>query len=464
MATQSSSSNTKQAHRQNIIALKIPGLTDKVKVEFPTRRLPSCEKCKRQFKTRELCRSQKRHETLPCTTVNICITLNPACLDKDNNIVSDVFSSRTIGWQPYKFKEGAVDVKMLMCADCKNKNYTRSSCRGREKYGHRHLPWNTVYCEFSPLPCDTSKKSNNELSSSATDDAKKNTTKTEVLALPSSDTNKKSSNEKLSSGDNSKKTIEVNREKDEEEDKKSSDKSSLVEKEKAEEKKCSDEGNNLEESKRSPQPSSNEVTKSTKESYKNKKREEMSSNSEGAKADDSIRSPPKKKTKECVNDDHGYLPPSVDTGLVDFKKVEKSRTFFLEVSGKSLKMQWLELDEGITSSPRYGARFNVHQDFNRQHPTITSSEADHHWYPQANFYPPPQMMGFNPYHHFHQMYGLQQQLRQQAGPFSNFGFNAEPMMQNTPPQILPGMQNPNQNNPSNEEWEAQVQMQRHYPV
>lgn len=357
---------------RNLLSVEIPGLTSKVQIEFPTRRLPSCEKCKRQFKTRELCRVQKRHYTLPWSIVNICVTLDSSCFDAENKIVSNEFSSRTIGWQPYKFKEGVVDVKMLMCADCKNKNYTRSACRGREKYNHRHLPWSTVYCELSALP---SSAKNPESKPLAIKESSVGASKT----ADESGIKKEQTSTEESHGTNKSQTENCD--------------------------------------KNSP-PSADSKTENTDESS------------------------PRKKAKICAGEDTKKYPDQGATPAakrVDFAEVDKSRTFFIELSCKSLDIQWLDLGEGGTSSPTYGARFNVHQDFAQPRPAI-SPEVEHHpWYPPVGYYHPqlPQMLNYNPYYPLHQMYGLRQQLQQQVGPFSSLGYGGDALLNN--PTQLPGI-------------------------
>ena len=123
--------NNEQGAQGNAMILKIPGLGEGVKITFPNRRLPVCSKCKGHFKTRDLCRVRKMHTSPPWTPVYICITLDSSCTDDDNKLRKGPFRATNTSWKPYEFKKTArMKSDMPMCFDCKNKNYTGSSCRG----------------------------------------------------------------------------------------------------------------------------------------------------------------------------------------------------------------------------------------------------------------------------------------------------------------------------------------------
>jgi len=143
---------TDEGHKStkgNTIVLNIPGFEEEVYITFPNRRLPVCAKCKGHFKTRDLCRMRKKHISPPWNTVYICINLDSSCIDDNNMLKQGSFAARNVGWKPYEFKDNfKILNKMPMCLDCKNKNYTGSSCRGGDN-PHRHLPWSTVYVELS---------------------------------------------------------------------------------------------------------------------------------------------------------------------------------------------------------------------------------------------------------------------------------------------------------------------------
>lgn len=140
-----------KAVKGNTMILNVPGFEEELYITFPNRRLPVCEKCKGHFKTRDLCRMRKKHTSPPWNTVYICISLDSSCTDEHNMIKKGSFVANNVSWKPYEFKEtSGILSKMPMCLDCKNKNYTGSSCRGGVN-PHRHLPWSTVYIELSSL-------------------------------------------------------------------------------------------------------------------------------------------------------------------------------------------------------------------------------------------------------------------------------------------------------------------------
>lgn len=131
---------------RNTLYLDIPGLSSSLKVRFPECRLPVCGKCKKNYKTRDMCRTQGEHTALPWSTVYICCTLDSSCTDSNGKLKNGQFSARNIDWMPYCYKDD-VDAETLICAACKTKNYTRKQCRVKSK--HRYLPWSTVYVVIS---------------------------------------------------------------------------------------------------------------------------------------------------------------------------------------------------------------------------------------------------------------------------------------------------------------------------
>ena len=160
--------NESDPPRGNTMILNLPGLEEPLSITFPHRRLPVCAKCKGHFKTRDLCRLRKMHTSLPWNTVFLCISLDSSCTDENNKLFRGPFRARTANWQPFEFKKTTKMIEdMPMCLECKNKNYTGSSCRGGIN-PHRHLPWSTVYIElFCPKKNqsknkDTGKEDSNE--------------------------------------------------------------------------------------------------------------------------------------------------------------------------------------------------------------------------------------------------------------------------------------------------------------
>lgn len=133
---------------QNFLTFTPPGLKQTLNIKFPDSRLAVCEKCKKNFKTRDMCRVRNVHTTAPWTTAYICITVDESCTDDDGKFVDKPLTVRMVQWQPYCTKK-PFDPKTPVCAACKRTNRTRSFCRERHK--HRHLPWCTVYVLLSAL-------------------------------------------------------------------------------------------------------------------------------------------------------------------------------------------------------------------------------------------------------------------------------------------------------------------------
>lgn len=137
----------------NIITFCIPGFSQALNVKFPDYRLAVCAKCKKNYKTRELCRVRNCHTEPPWTTCFICVTLDASCTDDEGKIKQTCqFGIKLAPWQPYCLKEGVQwdsKGKTPVCAVCKKTNRTRNFCR--ERHLHRHLPWCTVYVTLTAL-------------------------------------------------------------------------------------------------------------------------------------------------------------------------------------------------------------------------------------------------------------------------------------------------------------------------
>jgi len=132
----------------NVLTFTPPGFKQSLNVKFPDSRLAVCEKCKKNFKTRDMCRVRNNHTSAPWTTAYICLTLDDSCTDADGNYIDKPLTVRMVQWQPYQVK-APFDPKTPVCSACKKTNRTRSFCRDRHK--HRHLPWCTVYVLLSAL-------------------------------------------------------------------------------------------------------------------------------------------------------------------------------------------------------------------------------------------------------------------------------------------------------------------------
>lgn len=121
-----------------------PGFTYPVDIPFPGRVLPVCARCKKNYKTREHCRSKEGHTGLPWTDTYICITLDGTCFNPDGSLLNGPFHAQGVQSNPYVYPENiTLDPKTPSCAQCKDKNYTRTYCRMSKK--HKTLPWSTVY-------------------------------------------------------------------------------------------------------------------------------------------------------------------------------------------------------------------------------------------------------------------------------------------------------------------------------
>lgn len=131
-----------------VLRYKPPGFTYSIDIPFPGRVLPVCQRCKKNYKTREHCRSKEGHTSLPWTDTYICITLDASCIMPDGKLSEGPFVATGLSAQPYVYASGKVlDPKTPSCAMCKDKNYTRTYCRASKK--HKTLPWSTVYVMLS---------------------------------------------------------------------------------------------------------------------------------------------------------------------------------------------------------------------------------------------------------------------------------------------------------------------------
>lgn len=132
----------------NILTFTPPGFKQTLNVKFPDSRLAVCEKCKKNYKTRDMCRVRNNHTGAPWTTAFICITLDDSCTDEDGSYVDKPLTVRMVQWQPYCVK-APFNSKTPVCSSCKKTNRTRSFCRDRHR--HRQLPWCTVYVMLSAV-------------------------------------------------------------------------------------------------------------------------------------------------------------------------------------------------------------------------------------------------------------------------------------------------------------------------
>jgi hypothetical protein len=141
------------AKKTSVLRFTPPGFKYALDIPFPGRVLPVCARCKKNYKTREHCRTKEQHHTLPWTDTYICLTFDSSCFNPDGSLRMDEgpFTAHGVQSQPYIYPEEIdLDPKTPSCAQCKDKNYTRTYCRTNKK--HRTLPWSTVYAVLSGPP------------------------------------------------------------------------------------------------------------------------------------------------------------------------------------------------------------------------------------------------------------------------------------------------------------------------
>jgi len=153
--------NRRKNSKGNVIKYLIPGLKNTIEIPFPDRKLPVCKRCKKIYKTRELCRIRDGHTDTPWNISYLCVTLDDSCFVRDSKgnlcLLEDdsmQFVARSLPGppMPYCAKKGHIGgAKAPICMACKDKNYTRHHCREKQK--HQQLPWGTVYVLMSATPC-----------------------------------------------------------------------------------------------------------------------------------------------------------------------------------------------------------------------------------------------------------------------------------------------------------------------
>jgi len=153
--------NRRKNTKGNVMKYLIPGLKNIIEIPFPDSKLPVCKRCKKIYKTRELCRIRDGHTDVPWNVTYLCVTLDDSCFDRDSNkgdlrLVEEdsmQFVARSLPGppMPYCAKKGHLGgAKAPICMACKDKNYTRHHCRVKQK--HQQLPWGTVYVLLSAIP------------------------------------------------------------------------------------------------------------------------------------------------------------------------------------------------------------------------------------------------------------------------------------------------------------------------
>ena len=165
MAGKTTRRNRKKKSRGNVLHYQIPGLNEAIDIPFPDRKLPVCKRCKKIFKTRELCRVRDGHTSVPWNTTYLCISLDDSCITHNEKgeprLVTEGpggpdsfrFLARSLPgpMMPYKAKPGDIDMNTApICLTCKQKNYTKTHCRKKQQ--HLFLPWSTVFVMLYAIP------------------------------------------------------------------------------------------------------------------------------------------------------------------------------------------------------------------------------------------------------------------------------------------------------------------------
>jgi len=127
-------------------------------VPFPERRLPVCDRCKKNFKSRDLCRKRDGHKALPWQMTYVVVSMDSSVLHEDENgnvTLQNIPMVCELQETPHMCL-GPADGSMKpepICKVCREKNYTRDYCRNTCK--HTTPPWSTTYVK---LVADTKPK------------------------------------------------------------------------------------------------------------------------------------------------------------------------------------------------------------------------------------------------------------------------------------------------------------------
>ena len=140
--------------------LHLPGLPQPFDVPFLSRKLPVCLQCKKNYRSRELCRQRDDHRALPWQTVYVVVTLTEQVLEMGYNgnlRVADIPITAEMQEVPVmcdgpQNKDDFMS-KQPICKLCKEKNYTQNRCR--EILKHTTPPHQAVYVKLIPKTVET---------------------------------------------------------------------------------------------------------------------------------------------------------------------------------------------------------------------------------------------------------------------------------------------------------------------
>lgn len=172
---QSRTSLRNRSAKGNVLTVSIPGLKRPIDIEFPDGKLPVCQRCKKIYKTRELCRIRDRHNDIPWNTTYLCVSFDDSCLALnrmgelclvDEERSQRRFTAQLLDEPPLPLRHKMIheeDKISPICAHCKNKNYTKHHCRTKQE--HTQLPWVTMYVMLSAIHhYDPTEQMNTEVS------------------------------------------------------------------------------------------------------------------------------------------------------------------------------------------------------------------------------------------------------------------------------------------------------------
>eukprot|EP00592_Proboscia_alata_P020512 CAMPEP_0194412550 /NCGR_PEP_ID=MMETSP0176-20130528/11034_1 /TAXON_ID=216777 /ORGANISM="Proboscia alata, Strain PI-D3" /LENGTH=420 /DNA_ID=CAMNT_0039215371 /DNA_START=263 /DNA_END=1525 /DNA_ORIENTATION=- len=137
--------------KKNALVFTPKGFHQEITLQYPqeSRSLIVCKKCKKNYKSRYICRKKNRHTGLPWTDTYICVFIHESCLvrlgsERKIEYVRDkVIAGQVVEGRGFDMNMSHASTDLPVCSSCKHNNYTRSYCRKQKQ--HRHLPWNTEY-------------------------------------------------------------------------------------------------------------------------------------------------------------------------------------------------------------------------------------------------------------------------------------------------------------------------------
>lgn len=141
----------KKVAGKQVATVHPPGMPRAFDVPFAERRLPVCDRCKKNFKSRELCRRRDGHKALPWQTTYVVITLTDDVVVKaddgtmthaDIPVIAELQDTPLMCLGP---ADGSMEFEPI-CKVCREKNYTRDYCRKTCK--HTTPPWSTTYVKL----------------------------------------------------------------------------------------------------------------------------------------------------------------------------------------------------------------------------------------------------------------------------------------------------------------------------